>query len=264
VPFRERYAAVVVAVRRRGRREPRLGRFEHVVLEAGDVLLMCVERRSMPELERRGDFLLTSELALTSFRRRHMPAALGILVGVVAVATTGLLPIASAAMIGAVLTLVTGCLRLDEAVESVDWNVMLLLAGVLSLGTALESSGGAARAAQGFVDALGGASPRVVIGALFAATTLITSVLSNNATAALLTPVALGIAANVDLDPRPFIMAVMFGASTSMLTPVGYQTNTMVYGAGYYRFGDFVRVGGPLTLALALVAAFAIPLVWPP
>jgi len=261
IPFRERYDAVVIAVRSRERLEQR--RLDEIVLRAGDVVLLAIEKRSRGELERRGDFVLVSELATTRFRPERAGVAVGILVGVVGVAALGGLSIAAAAMIGAVLTLVTGCLRLDEAVEAVDWNVMMLLAGVFALGFAIESSGAAAIVSDASVGLLGDASPRIVVGAIYLGSLLVTSLVSNNATAALLTPIAIAIAGELEVDARPLVIAVAFGASTALITPVGYQTNTMVYGAGHYAFTDYLRAGAPLSLVLAVIASVLIPVVWP-
>ena len=261
VDGRERFQAVPLAIRQRGRlRHDHLG---DVTLGPGDVLLLDVDPGRLGEFGRRGDFVLVSELPLTRFRTERRPVAVAILVGVVAVAAAGWLSIAAAALIGAVLTLLTGCARQEEALEAIDWNVMMLLAGVISLGTALESSGAAELLAEAFVDVLGGAGPYAAVGALYLLAALATSFLSNNATAALLTPIAVAIAAQLGASARPFVITIAFGASTALLTPIGYQTNTLVYGPGQYRFSDFTRVGGPLMLPLGVIVTLLVPWVWP-
>lgn len=262
IHFRDRYGALPLAVQQRGRSISE--RLENVVLKAGDTLLLGVRTGGKAELERHGDFVLVSEVAVTSHRTHLAPVALFILLGVVAAAALGVVSIAPAAVAGALLMIVTGCVRQDEAIAAVDWNVMMLLAGVIALGVAVETSGAADLAARGFVHTVQGLSPALIVGALYLVTALLTNVLSNNATAALLTPVAIVIATRLSLDTRPMVMAVAFGASTAMLTPIGYQTNTLVYGAGRYRFLDFARVGLPLTVALVVVATVMIPVVWPP
>ncbi|MEZ6187484.1 MAG: SLC13 family permease [Planctomycetota bacterium] len=256
VPWAERFSAVPVATRQRGRAFRGL---ELRTLRAGDVLLLDVRPGKLTTLEQSGAFVLVSEVAVSRFRRELLPFALSILVGVVACATLGLLPIAGAALVGAVLVLLTRCARLDEVVQAIDWNVLMLLAGVLSLGVAMEKTGAAQLFAEAFVDVVGGHGPAFVIAALFLATTILTELLSNTATAALLTPVAIGMASALEIDPRPLVMTIAFGASTAMLTPIGYQTNTLVYGAGQYRFFDFARLGGLLIVPLTLAVTLLVP-----
>jgi di/tricarboxylate transporter len=168
-----------------------------------------------------------------------------------------------AALAGAVAMVLTGCLRLSEFLDSIHWDIILLLAGVIPLGLALEKSGAADLLAGGLVRVGGLVPPLLFLMLAFLVTSIITEVVSNNASVVLLLPVVVAAAAALGLNPTPFALAVMISASTSMLTPIGYQTNTMVYAPGAYRFGDYLRVGGPLNLMLAVVLPLVIAYLFP-
>jgi di/tricarboxylate transporter len=157
----------------------------------------------------------------------------------------------------------TGCLRAEDAYRAIEWKVVVLLAGVLPLGLALERTGAASLIVDGAMRLAGDAGPVVVLAAIYVLTATLTEFMSNNAAAVLLAPVAIATAAKLGVDPRPFLVAVTFAASTSFATPVGYQTNTMVYDAGGYRFRDFMKVGIPLNLIFAAIATTLIPYFWP-
>ena len=257
----EVYGAVVLAVRHRGELKHR--GLRRIRLRAGDVLLLRVPRERVEELAHAGEFVVVSEVVLPSFRKRHIPVAIAIAVAVVLLAAAGILPIVVSATLGALLMMLTGCLRHTEAVDAIDWNIVFLLAGIIPLGIAMETSGAASLAARLLVDAVGLLGPVALVAAIYATTTLLTEVISNNGTAVLLTPIAIAVAERTGLDPRPFVMAVAFGASMAMLSPVGYQTNTLVYGAGHYKFTDFARIGAPLSAVLLVIASLLIPVIWP-
>jgi di/tricarboxylate transporter len=189
---------------------------------------------------------------------------LAVFAAVVLAATFGVAPIVFLALAGVAAMLLTRSLEIREMVRAVDPAVLFLLAGTIPLGTAMEVTG-LAEAVAGQVVALAEPfGPWVLIAACYLLTSMLTEMLSNNATAVLLTPIALGIAGRMDIDPKSLLVAVAFGASASFATPIGYQTNTLVMGPGGYLFRDYVRIGLPLNLLLALVASVAIPLVWPP
>ena len=234
-----------------------------VRLRGGDTLLLKMDRDRLPNLRDDEDFIVVSEVETEELRTDRMPWALGIIAAVVVAAASGVLPIVAAALAGSLAMVAVGAITGEEAYEAINWKVIMLLAGVIPLGTALETTGGAALLADTLVAQLSGFGPVVVLGGLFLTTQLLTSVISNNASAVLFAPIAINAADSLGADPRPFLFAVTVAASMSFLTPVGYQTNTMIYGPGQYEFSDFLRIGGPLTLLVLVVATLLIPVIWP-
>jgi di/tricarboxylate transporter len=256
-----KHGVQVLAIRRLGRQHQY--QLRGLRLQAGDVLLVQGEPASLRLVHEEGDFLLVEGVERTLIFPEKAPQAVAIMGGVVLLASLGLAPIVLLALAGVALMLWTRCLGPREALVAVEPEVVLLLAGTIPLGIALQESGLAARAAAWMVDGLGLASGVLLVGALYFSTSLLTEVLSNNATAVLLTPIALGLAAETGIDPKPLLIAVTFGASASFSTPIGYQTNTLVMGPGGYRFADYLRIGVPLNLILAVTAAVLIPRFWP-
>lgn len=259
--FRSRYGLTAMAVRHRNRimRED----LEALTLRAGDVLLFEVETSHLDQLREDKTFVLVSQVDLPVFRKSRMLTAVVIVAGVVVAAATGVVPIVAGAIVGCILMVMARCLTLDEAYGSINWQVIFLLAGVLTLGTALEKTG-AARLLGGYlVESVGAWGPVALVSALYLATSLLTEVMSNNATAALLAPIAISAAENLGIDSRPLLMAITFAASASFMTPVGYQTNTLIYGPGQFRYADFLRVGTPLNILFWLLATIFIPQFWP-
>ncbi len=161
------------------------------------------------------------------------------------------------------MMVVVGVLNMDQAYRAIEWRVIFLLGGLLGLGVALETTGVAQSLSELLVRGTGAWGGVAVVSGVYLLTSLLTSVMSNNATAVLVMPIALSAAASLGFDPRPLMIAVAFGASASFMTPVGYQTNLLVYGPGSYRFSDYLRVGGPLNLMFWLIATFLIPVFWP-
>ena len=182
-----------------------------------------------------------------------------IFAGTVFIASTGILPIAAAAVLGVALMLTTGVLTLNQASNALDRRIFLMVGASLALGAAMLETGAAAHLAQGVIGLVGAAGPAVVLSVLFLLVALLTSVMSNNATAILFTPISLGLASGLQADPMPFALAVLFGANCSFATPIGYQTNLLVMGPGYYRFRDFLRVGGPLVGVLWITFSLFMP-----
>jgi di/tricarboxylate transporter len=265
--FRQRFGVIILAVHRRGRnlRE----RFEDEKLSFGDTILVQGPAEQMRQLFEMRDFINLSESKGTVLRPKRAPVAIAAIMGFMVLgALIGFgvvpeIPVVMLAMGAALLVLLTGCVDPKEAYRSIDWKVIFLICGMLGLGMALERSGLAGRLAGGLADVVGG-NRYLMIGALYLTAMLLTEVISNNAVAALLAPLAIVLGQKLGLDdPRPLVIAVMFGASASFLTPIGYQTNTFVYGAGGYRFGDFLRTGAPLSVLLWLAATALIPVIWP-
>lgn len=265
--FRQRFGVIILAVHRRGRnlRE----RFEDEKLSFGDTILVQGPAEQMRQLFEMRDFINLSESKGTVLRPKRAPVAIVAIVGFMVLgALIGFgvvpeIPVVMLAMGAALLVLLTGCVDPKEAYRSIDWKVIFLICGMLGLGMALERSGLAGRLAGGLAEVVGD-NRYLMIGALYLTAMLLTEVISNNAVAALLAPLAIVLGQKLGLDdPRPLVIAVMFGASASFLTPIGYQTNTFVYGAGGYRFGDFLRTGAPLSVLLWLAATALIPVIWP-
>lgn len=261
VSFREAHDALVLAIRHHDR--VAIGALSKTRLAVGDVLLVQGPREALDRLGESSMFFLTREREKPVFRRDKIAISLGILLGVVVSSALGWVPIVAAAVVGAVAMVLTGCLKIEEFINSIHWPIILLLAGIIPLGIALTKSGAAAWMAGG-LGTLGGYLPPILFLILvFFLTSLITEVVSNNASVVLLVPIVATAAATLGLDGRPFVLAVMLSASTSMLTPIGYQTNTMVYAPGNYRFSDYLRVGGPLNLLLAIVIPLTIAWLFP-
>jgi di/tricarboxylate transporter len=261
VDFRRRYQAAVIAVHRAG--EPVRAKLGAVTLRAGDTLLLLSDEDFRERWRDRIDFLLIAHfggLAPTSSRQAWVVA--GVLVALVGANVLGFLPILHAALLAALALVAGRVLTPAEAGRAVDLGVVVLIAGALGLGNALESTGLAATAADGIFAVFRGLGPPGVLLGIVLATLALTEFITNNAAAALVFPIAMAAAAGHGLDPRPVALAVAVAASSSFLTPIGYQTNTMVYGPGGYRFGDYARLGAPLTLLVAALITVLVPLLW--
>ena len=259
--LRANYGASVLAIRQHG--TLRHGQFENITLTPGDALLIDVPNDQIEHLTQQRVFLVVSRAGIPRFDWPKASKAIAIVVAVVVVAATGLVPIVAAAATGALMMVLSGCVSTEEAYGAIEWNVLFLLAGMLSLGAAMEKTGASTMLANGMIDSVGGLGQLALLAAFFGATMLLTEVMSNNATVALLLPIAITTAQAIDVSPHAFMFAVVFAASSSFMTPVGYQTNTMIYGPGQYRFKDFVRVGAPLNLIFWVLGTLLIPWFWP-
>lgn len=261
IRFRDNFGATVLAIQHRSTvvHENLNAR----ILRGGDVLLLKVRRDSLTRLRESPAFVMLSNVELPTFRTNKLVIALAIVAGVVGTAAFHLVPIAVSAIAGCVLLVLTGCLTMQEAYSAIEWRIIFLLAGVLALGIALEKTGAASLLSHWLIATVGIWGPVALVSALYLVTSMLTEAMSNNATAALLAPIAIAAAQSMNLDPRPFLMAVTFAASASFMTPVGYQTNTLIYGPGHYSFKDFVRVGTPLNILFWILATLLIPLFWP-
>ena len=259
--FRSRYGITALAIRHRGHvmRE----NLETTVLRAGDVLLFDMGPREIERLRLDRTFVVISEVQAPVFRKRKTAIALAVVTAVVVGAALGVVPIMTGAIVGCIVMVLAGCLSPDEAYEAVEWKVIMLMAGVVTLGVAMEKSGAALFLSKFIVSAVGGAGPTAMVAALYLFSALLTAVLSNNATVALLIPIVFATADSMRIDPRPLIMAVTYAASLDFMTPFGYQTNTLIYGPGRYRFADYLRVGTPLNILFWVLATIFIPRFWP-
>ncbi len=264
--FRQRYGATVLAIRHRG--ELMRDKVANTVLRAGDTLLIEVEKNHLPNLQRlelrgRNTFLIVTEVDIPKYRKDKMLTVVLTLMGVITLASFNIMPIMMAAIIGSMFLVLTRCITMEEAYLAIDWRVIFLLAGAISLGVALEKTGAAELISLHLISIVGSLGPMAVVSVLYLITTLLTATMSNNASAVLLAPIAIAASIAMEVDARPFLMAIAFAASSSFMTPVGYQTNTMIYGVGNYRFADFIRVGTPLNVIFWILATFLIPYFFP-
>ena len=258
--FRENFGASVLALRHRGRLM--IEKIADTKLDAGDALLIEVKTNRFGGLQQNPSFVIISEIEKITYRRRKLIPALVIVVGVILTATLGIAPIVISAVVGAILLVLVGCLTMEEVYQSIEWRIIFLLAGVLSLEAAMSNSGAGMLISSKIIAVVGVWGPVALLSAFYLMTFMLTEMMSNNATAALLTPIAIAAANTIGVSPRPFLVAVMFAASASFMTPVGYQTNTLIYGPGQYRFADFLRVGTPLNILFWITATIFIPYFW--
>lgn len=267
VNFLQNFNASVLAIRQRGSQKFR--DLKKITLKPGDILLLQTnlagyEMLRNVENEFQSPFMSMRQLGVRKPKIRNMAIVGAVIAAVVLLASTGLMSIMIAAIAAIVLLGFSGQLKMGDVYRAIDWQVIFLLAGALSLGQAMDKSGISEIIGTWLVHNVGSNwGPIAVISALYIITTLITEVMSNNAAVALMAPIALSIASAMALSPTPFLLAVTFAGSASLMTPIGYQTNTMVYSAGNYSFFDFTKVGAPLTLLFWLVATALIPVFYP-
>ena len=259
--FRTLYSAVVIAVARNGERlRAKIGDIE---LRSGDTLLVESRPSFLTQQRNSRDFLLVSELqGVTLPRHEKSGIASAILAGMVVVAATGIVSMFEAALAAAGLMLITRCINLSAARESIDWSVLTVIGASLGLGQAMESSGAAEAIAYAWIAATG-THPLLALAAVYVTTSALTEVITNNAAAVVIFPIAAATAESLGVSLWPFVAVIMMGASASFATPIGYQTNLMVYGPGGYRFTDYLRIGLPLNVLLGIVTVLLAPLIWP-
>ncbi|MFT6163444.1 MAG: di/tricarboxylate transporter [Zhongshania aliphaticivorans] len=259
--FRNNYGAAIIAISRNG--EQLKGRIGDVELEPGDTLLLEAYEDFVPNQRYSRDFLLVSEIENSRpVRHEHRFRAGIIMVAMVAVVAVGWLSMLKAAFLAAGLLVATRCIRAADARRSVDWQILLVIAASIALGGSLESTGAAAVIAGEIVGAAAG-SPIATLVAIFVVTTLFSAVISNLAAAVIVFPIALAASQQLEVSMLPFAVTLMMAASASFATPIGYQTNLMVYGPGDYRFSDFFKIGVPLTVLVGVTTILIVPLVWP-
>lgn len=256
-----KYGVYVIAIHRND--ENLNEDFESIKLKFGDTLLLEGPAEGIKRLLEDGNIINLTEPQDRPIRRSKAPIAFITIIGIMVLAAMNVLPIAGLAIIGATIVMITRCVDPDEAFDAIDWRILFLIFGMLGLSLGMEKTGAAellVGAVVGITDNIG---PVGLLFAVYVLTSLLTEMISNNAVAVLIGPLVIALAEQLGLDPRPFIMAVMFAASASFATPIGYQTNTFVYGAGGYKFKDFLKIGIPLNVIFALLATAVIPLFFP-
>lgn len=265
IDFRRHFGAFVMAIRRHG--STLHSRLARIPLKGSDALLMTLPKARLPELRRSEEILVLSELELSLHRHRFWWVPVVLLPLIVLLAALGVADILQGALLGCILLLILGVVKPQEAYQAIDWPVIFLIAAFVPVGEAMVRTGTAEFLASLLLSLSGGfpegLRPQATLALIYLLTSLMTQMVSNNAAAIIITPVSLSLAAGLGLDPRPFLIAVCFAASAEFMTPMGYQTNMMVYAPGGYRFLDYTRFGAPLNLGCWLLASTLIPTFWP-
>ncbi len=259
--LRRRYGIYPLALHRRGANLER--RFETTPLEVGDILLLEGAPEDIWRLVEDQELVNVAEPRVRGFRRSKAPIAIAAILMVAFGAAAGIMPIVGLALCGAAIVLATRCIEAEEAFAAVDWRILTLIFAMLALGGALQKTGVVTALIDEVSPLLAQAPPLVALACVYFLSVILTELVTNNAVAAIMTPIAIALAVSLGSSPEPFVIAVMFAASVSFLTPIGYQTNTLVYSAGGYRFTDFVKFGAPMAVMAAVVALVMIPLIWP-
>ncbi len=266
VNFRQRFRMVVLAVHRKGKNvRDQIGSLR---LEFGDTLLLLGTDNAIQNLRASEDIILMTDNAIQSKTSKwRIGVVLGAIAGIVISASTGIAPIAVSAIVACVVLFATNCIRPKEGYGAVQWNLLFIIYGMLGMGLAMEETGASLWLAESLTGTVTGIvapnwQPYIMLACVYLLTNLLTESLSNNAAAVLMATLAMGIAESLGVSIRPFLFAVAIAASSSFATPIGYQTNTYVYGAGGYRFSDFTKAGLPLNILCLIISVFLIPLIW--
>jgi di/tricarboxylate transporter len=233
------------------------------LLRPADTLLLEGTTEGLARMTEAGDLAAITDAGGRAFRRGKAPLALLALLAIVTLAAAGIAEISVLALIAVAAILVFRCIDNNEAWTSIDAGVLVLIFSMLIVGTGLQNSGAVSLIVESLAPTLEGLPPIVTLAAIYLLSSVLTEAVTNNAVAVVVTPLAVGLAEQVGVDPRPLVVAVMFGASASFATPVGYQTNTLVYGAGNYKFSDFVRIGIPMNVIVGAAVVAAIPIFFP-
>ncbi|MGV8950994.1 MAG: SLC13 family permease [Cypionkella sp.] len=236
---------------------------QRATLRPADVLLLEGSKDAFQRLDRSNDLVPLGLPNARPYRRSHAPVAALVLLMIVALAAFGVADIAVLALIGVAVLLVTRCLDSDEAWRFLDGGILVLIFSMLIIGNGLQNTGAVALLADAIAPALTDLPPIFMLAAIYILTSILTEIVSNNAVAIVVTPLAISLAGSIGVDPRPMVVAVMFGASASFATPIGYQTNTLVYGAGNYRFSDFLKIGVPMNIIVGIASVLVIPIFFP-
>ncbi len=263
--FRRRFGSFILAIRREGTivRE----KIAHVILSAYDTLLVYGPKNKVNELSKTNEFVVLGEVDAELRKQRFWWMTIVVIIGTIALAAFGLMPIVKSAMLGVVILLALKILTPQESYQSINWQVIILISALIPVGIVIQKTGTAGRIAGLISSATESVpsewQPRVLLALIYFITIFLTEISSNAATAIIMTPISIAVAQQMGFDPRAFVFAVAFAASASFITPVGYQTNLMVYGPGGYKFSDYIRVGFPLAFIFWIMAIFILPILWP-
>lgn len=258
--LRRRYGCFVIGLHRKDRNLT--GDIGNTVLQENDTLIIEGPEEEIEKMFEYEQILSASQVRQRGLDTGRAPIAIAAILAVVFLSTVGVMPIAGLAFIGAVAVILTGCVSLDQAYRVIDWRILLLIFGMLGIGIAMENTGAMEMIVDVSVSLAQPFGPIVILAIVYLITSVLTEIVTNNAVAIVMTPIAIGLATSMGLDPRPFIVAVMFAASASFATPIGYQTNTFVYAAGGYKFRDFMVIGIPMNILMWLTAMLVIPWFW--
>ena len=259
--LRRRYGVYPLAVHRANQNIGR--KLDDLVVRVGDTLLLEGAAEDIGRLAADAGLVNVAQPTERAYRRRHAPIALLALFGIVALSALGVAPILALAVVAMSVLFLTRCIDADEAFSVIDGRLLALIFAMLAIGAALEETGAIGLIVETVAPALADLPPWAIVWAIYLLTSILTELVSNNAVAVVVTPIAIGLAHSLGVDPRPLVIAVMVAASAAFSTPIGYQTNMLVYGPGGYRFSDFLKVGIPLNISTGLISALLIPLIWP-
>ena len=262
--FRRRFGAFILAIRRDGTIFRK--KIAHIILNAFDTLLVYGPANKLKDLSKSSDFIVLGEVGTELRKQRFWWMSIVVILGAITFAALGIMPIVKSVMVGVIILLVLGVITPQESYQSINWKVIVLIAALIPVGTVIQSSGTANWIAGSinYVTQLTPSEwqPRVLLALIYLITMILTELSSNAAAAIIMTPIALAVSQQIGLEPRTFIFAVAFAASASFITPVGYQTNLMVYGPGGYKFIDYIKVGLPLAVIFWISAILILPLIW--
>ncbi len=266
INFRQRFRMVVVAIHRKGHNQR--DRLNQLRLQPGDTLLMMGSSDAISLLSNSDEIILLDRPSLPARSlRAKMPIAITTSIAIVGLASFNLVPIVAAVALGSAVLMLTGCVKPKDAYASIEWSILMIIFGMLALGQAMNSTGASLMIAETMIRLIQTVTPEnlqnvIMLAFIYVITSVFTEFLSNNAAVALMVPIALGIALTLGVDPRPFVIGCCIAASASFATPIGYQTNTYVYGVGGYKFSDFTRIGLPLNCICFLITVSVVPFFW--
>ncbi len=261
LPLSRRYGCYVIGLHRKGK--DITGDLGNTQLYSGDTVILEGPEDEMTKLFENEDIVNASQVRHRKIDKIRAPIVLFTLSAIVGLAGIGVMPIAGLAFLGALGVILTGCISAENAYKAIEWRILLLIFGMLGIGMAMENTGAMELLIKTFVNFVKPFGPVFILALVYFLTSFLTEVITNNAVAIVMTPIVINLALNLGYDPRPFAVAVMFAASASFATPIGYQTNTFVYAAGGYTFTDFLKIGVPLNILMFLISIAVIPVFWP-